>query len=299
MDVRQLEYFLAVVDSDGFTRAAGALYVSQSAISQAVRGLETELGVELFQRVGRRSVLSDAGRELVGPARDVVRACQSVREAASGSAELRAGEVRLVAQESPGIGPLAEMISDFHARHPQVRVSVLAARRPDEVLEAVASGRGDLGLATFIDPPVSTVVDSYPLFAQEMVVISPPGRGLARDGARVRAEELNGLPFILGQPGTRMRALADRMLAEGIELAPQVETELRGTLVALVLAGVGHSLIPEPWGRVAQRLGAELAYLEPAERLPLWALAHRASTTRSARAFLAVVRAASEKATDQ
>ncbi|MEU1853423.1 LysR family transcriptional regulator, partial [Streptomyces sp. NPDC019990] len=77
MDIRQLEYFLAIVDRGGFSRAASALYVSQPSLSQAVRALERDLGSELFHRIGRRAVLTEAGRALIEPAREAVRGLET------------------------------------------------------------------------------------------------------------------------------------------------------------------------------------------------------------------------------
>ena len=73
MDQRRLEYFLAVVEEGGVTRAAGRLHVAQPSLSQALKTLEAELGLELFHRVGRRLRLSAAGEAFVGPARQVLR----------------------------------------------------------------------------------------------------------------------------------------------------------------------------------------------------------------------------------
>ena len=73
MNIRQLSYFLAVVDAEGFGKAAERLFIAQPSLSQAIAGLERELGVVLFHRVGRGVVLSDAGRQLVEPARQVIR----------------------------------------------------------------------------------------------------------------------------------------------------------------------------------------------------------------------------------
>jgi DNA-binding transcriptional LysR family regulator len=67
MDIRQLEYFLAIVDHGGFNRAASALYVSQPALSQTVRSLERDLGAALFHRIGKRAVLTEAGTALIEP----------------------------------------------------------------------------------------------------------------------------------------------------------------------------------------------------------------------------------------
>jgi DNA-binding transcriptional LysR family regulator len=79
MDIRHLEYFLAIVDHGGFNRAASALYVSQPSLSQAVRTLERDLGTDLFHRIGRRAVLTEAGKALIDPAREAVRSLRTAR----------------------------------------------------------------------------------------------------------------------------------------------------------------------------------------------------------------------------
>ena len=73
MDIRQLKYFLAVADHNGFSRAAQHLMVAQPSLSQAIATFERELGMPLFHRIGRGVVLSEAGAALVGPARVVLR----------------------------------------------------------------------------------------------------------------------------------------------------------------------------------------------------------------------------------
>ena len=73
MDIRQLKFFLAVVDHNGFSRAAAHLLVAQPSLSQAIASFERELGMPLFHRIGRGVVLSEAGSALVGPARVVLR----------------------------------------------------------------------------------------------------------------------------------------------------------------------------------------------------------------------------------
>lgn len=103
MDVRVLGYFLAVVDHDGFGRAAEALHVAQPSLSQAVAGLERDLGVQLFHRIGRGVVLSDAGQELIEPARQVLRDLRVARSAMESLKGLRRGCVELITMPSPGI----------------------------------------------------------------------------------------------------------------------------------------------------------------------------------------------------
>src|SRR5258707_12582853 len=73
MEIRQIEYVVGVVEQGGFTRAAEALHVTQPALSEGIRRLEAELGLELFHRVGRRALLSSAGEAFLEPARQVLR----------------------------------------------------------------------------------------------------------------------------------------------------------------------------------------------------------------------------------
>src|SRR4051812_6277723 len=80
MELRQIQYAVAVIDHGGFTRAAAALYVSQPSLSQGVANLEAELGTPLFRRVGRRVVLTAAGEAFQEPARQLLRDARTIRE---------------------------------------------------------------------------------------------------------------------------------------------------------------------------------------------------------------------------
>ncbi len=105
MDARQLGYFLAVVDHGGFGRAADQIHIAQPSLSQAIANLERELGVQLFHRVGRGVVLSEAGRQLVEPARQVLRDLDVARAAAQSVKGLQTGRLDLVSMPSPGSSP--------------------------------------------------------------------------------------------------------------------------------------------------------------------------------------------------
>jgi hypothetical protein len=132
MDARQLEYFLAIVDHDGFGRAAQHLHIAQPSLSQVIAGLERELGVPLFHRIGRGVVLSPAGRELIGPARQVLR---DLRGAVRAAIRLGAGgpppgakvarldsparlNVALVSRAAPMTPAARGFLAAAHACHP-------------------------------------------------------------------------------------------------------------------------------------------------------------------------------------
>lgn len=144
MDVRQLEYFLAVVDNGGFNRAAKALYLAQPSLSQAMRTLERDLGSLLFHRIGRGVVLTEAGRALVEPARQAVRSLEVARDSIGSVTGLRAGRVDIAAMPSPGVEPLSGLVERFTRRHPAMSVTIKSAPWPRTVIEMVHTGIAEL-----------------------------------------------------------------------------------------------------------------------------------------------------------
>src|SRR5215469_9896113 len=152
MDARQLEYFLAVVEHDGFGRAAQALHLAQPSLSQAIATLERDLRVPLFHRVGRGVVLSAAGEELIVPARNVLRDLGAARAAVESAKGARIGRVELVTMPSPGIEPLSTLIRRFAGRHPGMTVTAEAAFTADEVVQRVRHGAAEVGLAGTPEP---------------------------------------------------------------------------------------------------------------------------------------------------
>src|SRR5262245_64677339 len=138
MELRQLEYVVGVVDEGGFTRAADALHVTQPALSDGIRRLEAELGLELFHRVGRRAVLSAAGQAFVEPARQVLRDLGVLRTSVAAVAGLTAGTLDVVALPTLAVDPLAALAGSFRHAHPGVLVRV---DQPEDVAAVATGGR--------------------------------------------------------------------------------------------------------------------------------------------------------------
>src|SRR5580700_5720851 len=175
MDERKLRYFLAVVDESGVTRAAERLRIAQPSLSQALRSFESELGAELFHRVGRGLQLSAAGEQLVGPARQVIRAMDEARGAVSGVSELRAGTLELATLPTLSVDPMAPLIGRFRERYPGVEVHVHEPDNADGMISLIADGACELGAAHL---PLSRVgLCAEPLGEQELLFILPPGSG--------------------------------------------------------------------------------------------------------------------------
>src|ERR1700751_622576 len=118
MDERRLRYFLAVVDEGSVTRAAQRLHVAQPSLSQAIRAFESELGVQLFDRVGRGLRLTAGGEALLGPARQGLQTMDQARNAVAGVTELRAGSIQIASLATLAVDPMAALIGRFRARYP-------------------------------------------------------------------------------------------------------------------------------------------------------------------------------------
>jgi LysR family transcriptional regulator, carnitine catabolism transcriptional activator len=261
MELRQLRYVLAVVDHGGFTRAAAAEHVAQPSLSQAIRTLERELGVELFHRLGRQVRLTPAGEALVGPARQVLRDLATIDAVVADVRGLRAGRLDLVALPTLAVEPLAGLLGRFRHLHPQVSVRVAEAEDLRDLTALVQHGHAELGLTEL--PPRDPTLRTHPMGSQEILAVRPPGthRGSAR---RLAIGDLAGVPLVTTPPGTSTRELVEHALAlAGIEPVVAVEVGHREALLPLVLAGAGTSFLPRPLAHQASRRGAVVLRLDP------------------------------------
>ena len=299
MDGRQLTYFLAVVEHLNFGRAADQLHIAQPSLSQAMSTLERELGVPLFHRVGRGIVLSDAGAQLVEPARQVLRELESAKAAVQSARGLQRGRVEMVSMPSPGIEPLTTMIRGFMDAHPAMTVTVAAAFTPDEVVQAVKTGRAEVGLLGSASSPNTSGLNVLPVEDQPLVLLSPhaeaggagatvPGSGGEKGGSDrvVARRDLAGLRLIVSKQGSLMRQLVDDVLASGVDVQIAVEVEHRTSILPMVLAGVGHAVMPSSWTPLAERAGAVVRRIDPPSLLRLALVTRKAALTPAARAFM-------------
>ncbi|OLR92796.1 LysR family transcriptional regulator [Actinokineospora bangkokensis] len=246
MELRSLEYFVAVAEVGSFTGAAARLHLVQSTLSVAVRGLEHELGVPLFERSTRRVELTAAGRELLGPARAALRAAEAVRDTAAGLADGTSGTLRIGIMHSlPGFD-LAGLITAFHRERPLVRLAPVT--HPDGstgLAGAVADHRLDLAFAAVGGArggqhPDLDVVD---LASEPIQLLCPPGHPLA-GRSRVRLAELAGERFIDVPAAWGSRMSVDRhCAAHGLHREVAVEVGDVATVVELVRAGLGVALL--------------------------------------------------------
>ena len=142
-----MEYFLAVVENKGINGAAAALGVAQPTVSQALRGLERELGVRLFHRIGRGMVLSAAGRSLVGPSRQVLRDVAAAAEQLTASDGAIVGRLDIMAFPALTSGTIVDLIAEFCRRYPQARVRFSELEREDNLESLIRDGHCEFAVA--------------------------------------------------------------------------------------------------------------------------------------------------------
>ena len=269
MERRQLQYFLAIADAGSFTRAASHLHVAQPSLSTAMRSLEDELGTALFERHGRGVRLTDAGQALLDPARRTVR-----------SFGLAAGAVRAAAGEGFGclvivsstlwvVEPLVGVLGEFRRLHPAAQLVVTDPRSRADVLDQVRSGDADLGV---VEGPRTVPADGslacQSLGEHELVAVLPPDAQPPPPSVSVADVVAHGL---IGTPlGTAMRTLLDEQLsASGVVAELDVETAHVASVVPLVLARAGATILPRGMAARAGAQGARIARLEPQARTAL------------------------------
>ncbi len=261
MDTRRLQHFVAVVDHGGFTAAAKATFVSQPALSLAVKELEADLGTRLFDRIGRKVQLTSAGHALLGPARQALRDLETGRAAVTAVSGLRSGVLSLVCLPTLAADPTATLVGRFRRHHPGVRVDLAAPDDSRELFELVENGTSELGITDALDVPVT--LESTEIGSQVLVFILPPGTS-ARVTASTSLTDFENALFVASPEGTSTRRLLEERFAS-VNLQPKlaVVTAQRDALLPLVLAGAGAALVPESMALVAEQLGAIVARPEP------------------------------------
>lgn len=281
MDLRLIEYFVAVVDHGGITRAANALFIAQPSLSQAIKSLEREIGAELFDRSGRTLALTDAGREFEVAARRVVHDAEVARQRVAAVRDLEAGRLQISAVADVTLHPLPALVQAFRVRHPAVEVRVTDPGHAGGVVSAVRQGHADLGLTTL--PVKAEALSVLAIAPQRMVLVMAPAlaEGLPDP---VPQAMLGKLPLI--------RSMEDR-LADLVEdpdaLTPAQDAPLRSGFRQLtwelVMLGAGMAVMPEGIAR-SQLSGVETRRVEPEIRREVAVVYRADQLSPAASAFL-------------
>ncbi|MFI9770208.1 LysR family transcriptional regulator [Streptomyces sp. NPDC052415] len=210
MELRQLEYFVAVAEERNFTRAAERVHISQSGVSAQIRQLERELGAELFDRSARTVTLTAAGKVALEQARAALAAAAAVGQAVGEVTDLIRGHLTVGMVTGCTLTPLFDALAAFHQAHPGVEISLLEDSS-DRLIEGVRTGAVDLAL---IGAATATPdgLDALTIISERLVAAVPAGHPLAK-AQRVTLRDLIAYPIVCMPPGTGLRTAFDQACA--------------------------------------------------------------------------------------
>jgi len=206
MDVRDLEVFLAVAKNLNFSRAGEEIHLSQPSVSVRISRLEDELQARLFEKIGKRIVLTEAGRILEPYARRVVTSLTDSRRAIEEYRGLEQGSLKIGASTTPGMYVVPKVIARFKRRHPKIAVS-LSIKNTRQVEEDILKNEFDLGFVG--GHLISDEIETVPWRTDELVLVLPCGHPLTRK-KQVRPGELAKQIFINREQGSATRAVVER-----------------------------------------------------------------------------------------
>ena len=253
MELRHLEYFLAVAEEASFTRAAARVHVAQPGVSAQIRQLEQELGQPLFDRSGRTVRLTEAGQVVLPYARAALESVAGARHAVDELTGLLRGRAAIGMISGCSSLELADMLAAFHQAYPGVEIA-LSEATSDQLIRELQAGRLDLAFVGLAAPPPPGI-ETQVLVDEALVAAVCPDDPLA-GLASVPLGELGERALISLPQGTGLRAaLEDACAAVG--LRPRVAFEASDLRIVsqLAIRGLGVAMLPES---VAQAHAAQL-----------------------------------------
>jgi LysR family hydrogen peroxide-inducible transcriptional activator len=242
MNLRDLQYLVAVADHRHFGRAAEACFVSQPTLSTQIKKLEAELGVSLVERTSRQVMLTEAGVRVVEQARSMLAKAHNIERIAKQAQDPEAGTLRLGL--FPTIAPylLAHVVPTFRERFPDLEL-LLVEEKTDVLLARLRSGALDAAVLAL--PVPDDGLHTEPMFDEDFVLAVPAEHPLARSRRPVPLADLRSESVLLLEEGhcLRQQALDVCQLAGVPERSDFRATSLE-TLRQMVSAGVGVTLLP-------------------------------------------------------
>lgn len=241
MTFRQVEIFLAVADARNFTRAAEALHLSQSTLSQHVRELEDELGVRLFDRLGRAVTLTEAGRLLQDHATRLTATLVSARRSMDELKGLERGSLVIGASTTPGIYVLPAVVAAFRRRYPGIDVSLRIANSA-VIEERIRADAVDLGIVGGHILRSNERCVATGLLDELLLIVAPTHPWAKR--REVAPRELAGVQLLMREQGSATRQVTERTLRQaGVSFMPSMELDHIEAIKQAVMAGLGVAFV--------------------------------------------------------
>jgi len=241
MHLETLRLYCDVVRLRSFSRGAEQNFVSQSAASQAVQQLETQLGVPLIDRTKRPFVVTREGEAFYTAARGILESWEKAKTEVAAVKARVDGTVRVAAICSVGLHDVSRPMQQFMSLYPDARVQ-LECLHPHKVVEAVVTGEADVGIMSY--PPPDRALSVVPLREEPMALVCHPNHRLARRRV-VPPAELAGEAFVAFDAGLTIRKAIDRALRQhNVRVNIVMEFDNIETIKQAIIIAAGVSILP-------------------------------------------------------
>jgi len=243
MNLQQLRYVVALAETQSFTKAAESAFVVQSALSQQIRKLEDELGVQLFERTTRSVWLTPAGEALMPAVHQVLAGVDKIAVDAAALSGTIGGRLTVGMMEVPSDSlDVAALMALFHARYPDVSVT-LRSGGSDLLIDAIRDRKLDVAIVGSNVSGAGGRLTHTELFSEPLVAVLPAAHPLAAKSSLALAQ-LADLPFIDFPPGYGLRHETDRGFT-GVARRVAFEVTRVDEVIQFVRKALGVALLPE------------------------------------------------------
>ena len=240
MEVRDLQVFISVARHLNYTRAGEEVHLSQPSVSIRIRQLEAELGVKLFEQLGKKVALTDAGFLLMPYAQRVITAVQDAEHAIQDLQGLHQGSLRIGASTTPGMYIIPKTIARFKERYPKIDIH-LGIKDTREIEAGIIRNEFDFGFVG--GHLIGDEIDVLPWLIDELILIVPPGHYLTKKKS-VSKVDLEREQFVFRESGSATRATVIHHLENsGLKVQTVMEMENPESLKKAVQSGLGIAFI--------------------------------------------------------
>ncbi len=237
--LQQLRLFEAVARHKSFTRAAEEVHLSQPAVSIQVKRLEENVGLALFEQVGKKISLTEAGRELYDASKDVLGRLLELDDSIDSLRGEVAGSLNVTAVTSAKYF-LPHLLGAFQRRYPELEPKLIVANRAS-LLERVADNEDDLYVMGHVPPDID--VEEYPFLENIIVIVASPDHPLAKK-RKITLEQLSKERFLVRESGSGNRKVVEEYFQEnGYAINPYMELGSAEAIKQGVMAGLGISAL--------------------------------------------------------
>lgn len=237
--LHQLKVFEAVARHSSFTRAAEELFLTQPTVSMQVKQLSKAVGLPLFEQVGKRLYLTDAGRELYATCREIFDKMTQFQIKVADLKGLKQGCLRLAVVTTAKY-VIPRLLGPFCQRYPGIDIS-LTVTNHEFVLERLAENRDDLYILS--QPPEDADVSIYPFLENPLVVLAPHNHPLAEE-KNIPLKRLTEEPFIMREPGSGTRKSIQKLFDDqGLTLKVKLDLGSNEAIKQAIAGGLGVSVL--------------------------------------------------------